>query len=150
MHKYTATVEWRLQGNFNAKQYSRAHTITFDSGTVLQASSSPFVVPLPYSDASAVDPEELFAASVASCHMLWFLALAAERGLAINTYSDTAQACMVRNETGTLWVSEVHLYPVIGWAEVPPPTEQEIQMLHREAHQKCFIAQSIRSLVVIH
>ncbi len=76
MSEYTATVEWQCGGDdFLGNRYSRKHSLRFDGGAELSGSSSPNVVPLPMSDASAVDPEEMFVASLSSCHMLWFCRL---------------------------------------------------------------------------
>ena len=81
MSEYIATVTWeRGDSRFTDNQYSRGHTWSFDGGLNIPASSSPDIVPLPYSIAENVDPEEAFVASISSCHMLFFLTLAAGRG----------------------------------------------------------------------
>ena len=76
---------------FTDKRYSRAHSWQFDGGCTVPASSSPHIVPLPFSDESAVDPEEAFVASLSSCHMLCFLSIAAKRGFVVDIYRDEAQ-----------------------------------------------------------
>ena len=76
----TAVITWEREGtDFTDNRYSRKHLLKFDGGAEVPGSSSPHVVPLPYSDATAVDPEEAFIASIASCHMLFFLSIAAAR-----------------------------------------------------------------------
>ncbi len=81
MSRYTANIRWtRGDAKFTDNRYSRRHLWRFDGGIEVPASSSPHSVPLPYSSADAVDPEEAFVASIASCHMLWFLSIAAKRG----------------------------------------------------------------------
>jgi organic hydroperoxide reductase OsmC/OhrA len=113
MSEYTAHVLWQrgpLEA-FNDNKYSRRHTIRFDGGVDLPASSSPTVVPLPLSDASAVDPEEMFVASLASCHMLWFLSLAARQGFMVESYEDRASGTMGRNPAGKLAMTVVTLRP---------------------------------------
>ncbi|MDP3224264.1 MAG: OsmC family peroxiredoxin, partial [Rubrivivax sp.] len=102
MHSYLAQVEWQRGENevFTDKRYSRRHSLRFDGGALWAGSSSPHVVPLPFSDASAVDPEESFVASLASCHMLWFLGLAAHQGFCVDRYVDDAVGVMARNAAG--------------------------------------------------
>ena len=82
MSVHTATISWRRseEADFPARAYSRAHQWEFDGGAIVPASASPSVVPLPYADGAAVDPEEAFVAALSSCHMLWFLDLAARAG----------------------------------------------------------------------
>jgi organic hydroperoxide reductase OsmC/OhrA len=81
MHEYQATISWeRGEGDGSLRRYSRAHTWTFDGGLTVPASASPQIVRAPYSDAAAIDPEEAFVAALSSCHMLWFLDLATQRG----------------------------------------------------------------------
>ena len=95
MGTYMATINWqRNEAKFTDNRYSRAHMWQFDGGCSVPASSSPHVVPLPYSDASAVDPEEAFVASLSSCHMLCFLYIAAKRGFVVDSYRDEAQGMM--------------------------------------------------------
>ena len=91
--KHVATVEWaRGDALFSDRRYARAHRWRFDGGAVVPASSSPHVVPVPLSDPAAVDPEEAFVAALASCHMLCFLALAAERGPGRAAFRSHAQS----------------------------------------------------------
>ena len=92
MASYNAELTWEREGqDFLSNRYSRRHLIRFDGGVELPGSSSPHVVPLPWSDASAVDPEEAFVAALASCHMLWFLSIAAQRGFCVDRYEDAAE-----------------------------------------------------------
>ena len=90
-HSYTARIAWEDDGAFPSGRYSRAHEISFDGGARLRGSSSPYVVPLPFSDPAGVDPEEALIASVAACHMLWFLSLAQEKGLHVAAYVDAGR-----------------------------------------------------------
>ena len=104
MAAYRARVDWRLRDgeDFRRGRYSRGHTLTFDGGLMVPASSSPHVVPLPWSVEAAVDPEELFTASLANCHMLWFLHKAREAGFTAVSYSDPAEGVMRQEFTGAL------------------------------------------------
>lgn len=124
MSTYTAGIRWsRGEQKFTDSRYRRAHTWHFDGGTVVPASSSPAVVPVPMSDASAVDPEEAFVASLASCHMLWFLSIAAKQGFVVEAYADDASGVMTKNTAGKLAMTQVTLRPLVAFGgATPPPT----------------------------
>jgi organic hydroperoxide reductase OsmC/OhrA len=144
-HLHTALIRWNLrEADFLARRYSRAHTWTFDGGAVVRASSSPHVVPLPMSDASAVDPEEAFVASLASCQMLWFLDIAARAGHAVEAYEDAADGRMGRNAAGKLVVDLVTLRPRARFAAASAPDAATLAALHHQAHEECFLANSVR------
>jgi len=150
MSNYTARVAWRRGPLeiFTDNRYSRRHELHFDGGAVLPASSSPAVVPLPMSDAGAVDPEELFVASLASCHMLWFLSLAATQGFRVDSYDDDADGVLARNAEGRLAMTRVTLRPRVQCSGERQPTPAELRALHHEAHEACFIASSVRTEVL--
>ena len=144
-HLHTALIRWHAgDAAFPGKRYSRAHTWTFDGGAVVPASSSPQVVPLPMSDASAVDPEEAFVASLASCHMLWFLDIASRAGFCIDTYEDAADGRMGANAAGKLVVDVVTLRPRTRFVGARVPDAAALAALHHEAHEECFLANSVR------
>ena len=146
MSQHSATVHWQCDGDFLAGRYSRAHVWRFDGGANVAASSSPHVVPVPLSDAAAVDPEEAFVASLASCHMLWFLDIAARRGRRVESYVDDALGVMARNPEGRLAMTEVTLRPRAVFAE-PAPAREAIDALHHAAHEACFLAASVRTRI---
>ncbi|HWH22164.1 MAG TPA: OsmC family protein [Allosphingosinicella sp.] len=148
MGSYGATISWTSDGNFASGKYSRAHRWSFDGGAEVAGSSSPSVVPLPMSDAAAVDPEEALIAATSSCHMLWFLALAQKAGLDVTSYRDEASGIMGKDERGRIAIMKITLRPQIEFAG-REPDEQELDALHHEAHQKCFIANSLRSEIVV-
>jgi organic hydroperoxide reductase OsmC/OhrA len=144
-HLHTATIRWELgDADFLAKRYGRAHTWTFDGGAVVPASSSPHVVPVPMSDAGAVDPEEAFVAALSSCHMLWFLDIAARAGYAVDRYEDAADGHMGRNGAGKLVVDVVTLRPRARFAGARVPDAAALAALHHAAHDECFLANSVR------
>ncbi|MEI6716069.1 MAG: OsmC family protein [Verrucomicrobiota bacterium] len=150
MSQHSATIRWTNTGpDFLKRRYSREHTIQFDGGTVVNGSPSPHVVPAPWSNAAAVDPEEAFVASVASCHMLWFLHVAIDSGFEALSYEDNALGEMTKNERGKLWISRITLHPKIVWSGKRQPTADEVTQLHQRAHEECFIANSIRTEVRI-
>jgi organic hydroperoxide reductase OsmC/OhrA len=144
MSVYTATICWERKGAvFTDHNYSRSHVWRFDGGAEVPASSSPQVVPLPYSDATCVDPEEAFVASLSSCHMLWFLHIAAKEGLVIDRYEDQATGVMKKNSEGKLAMTQVTLRPKAIFSGSRLPDRQEIVDMHHVAHEQCFIANSV-------
>ena len=147
-HKYTAEIIWeRGEQVFSDNKYSRKHLLKFDGGIEVQGSSSPLVIPLPYSEENAIDPEEAFVSSLSSCHMLWFLSIAAKNGFVVDSYHDSAVGIMKPNERKKFWVSEVTLNPRTVFSGVKVPTSEEISSMHHEAHDECFIANSVKSNV---
>ncbi len=150
MSHHTAQIDWTLaDGDFLGRRYSREHTWTFDGGVTVPASSSPSVVPVPYSNPANVDPEEAYVASIASCHMLWFLGLAAERGFAVARYTDRAIGVLTRDSNGKSWISAVTLTPVIEYSGNKQPSVEEQDALHHAAHEECFIANSVRTEITV-
>lgn len=148
MSRHEAQVDWRSDGEFASNRYSRRHEWRFDGGAVVTASASPDVVPLPMSDAAGVDPEEALVASVASCHMLWFLSLAQAAGLEVESYSDKAEGEMGRIAPGRMAITRITLRPDIAFAGAAPDAET-LARLHHEAHERCFIANSLKTEIVV-
>lgn len=150
MSEYLATVEWSRNGaKFTDNRYSRAHAWRFDGGATVPASSSPHVVRAPYSDPAAVDPEEAFVASVSSCHMLWFLALAVKKGFVVDSYSDEAVGIMENNKQGKMSITRIALRPKIRFSGDRIPSPGDIDSLHHAAHEACFIANSVRTEISV-
>lgn len=148
MPNYCAEVIWqRDEQDFLDNRYSRKHLLRFDGGLEIAGSSSPHVVPLPMSDAAAVDPEEAFIASIASCHMLWFLSIAAKQQFCVDSYRDAAIGSMAKNSAGKLYIARVTLRPAVEFAGAHRPTREQIAQMHRQAHEECFIANSVKSEV---
>ena len=148
-HEYGVEVLWQRAAHeaFTDNRYSRRHVLRFDGGTEVPGSSSPSVVPLPMSDAAAIDPEETFVASLSSCHMLWFLSLAAAQGHVVDRYRDAAVGVMTKNAAGKLWISTVTLRPEVHFGGTHQLSPTELQQLHHRAHEECFIANSVKSEV---
>jgi organic hydroperoxide reductase OsmC/OhrA len=146
MSHYTAAVSWERNGAvFLDNRYSRAHRWNFDGGIEVPASASPHVVPLPLSVAEAVDPEEAFVAALASCHMLWFLSIAAKRGFVVESYRDEATGVMAKNADGKLAMTQVTLRPRILFAGEKRPSAAQHEAMHHEAHEQCFLASSVKT-----
>jgi len=150
MSEHKASIRWtHSQGDFLKGSYSREHTWTFDGGLTVAASSSPAVVPLPFSNPAYIDPEEAFVASLSSSHLLTFLFLASRKGLSIASYEDDAVGTMSKNEQGKSWISSVVLAPHVVWSGEKRPTPEELQALHDAAHHDCFISNSVKTEIVI-
>jgi organic hydroperoxide reductase OsmC/OhrA len=146
MSDYTAVISWQRNGAvFTDQKYSREHRWAFDGGIEIPASSSPQVVPLPHSLAAAVDPEEAFVASLSSCHMLWFLSIAARQGFVVDSYRDEATGVMGKNADGRLAVTRVTLRPDVTFAGSERPSTSQHTAMHHEAHERCFIANSVKT-----
>jgi organic hydroperoxide reductase OsmC/OhrA len=145
---HVATIEWRSDGGFREGRYSRAHRWSFDGGAVVPASASPHAVRPPFSDPAGVDPEEALVASVSSCHMLWFLHVARDAGLDVAAYRDEARGTMGKDERGRMAVTRIVLRPDIEFAGEGPDSET-LARLHHEAHEQCFIANSLRTEIVV-
>lgn len=142
----TADVLWlRNEGDFIGNRYSRGHKLQFDGGLEVPGSSSPQVVPSPMSDASALDPEEAFVASLSSCHMLWFLSLASRRKFCVDRYFDAASGVLEKNAEGKMAMTVVTLHPDVMFAGERVPTRAELDQLHHDAHDACFIANSVKT-----
>ena len=149
-HEYSATISWqRREGEpYTDNRYSRLHQWNFDGGISVLASASPLHVPLPYSVAAAVDPEEAFVAALSSCHMLFFLFHAAKRGWVVERYEDQALGVMGRNARGAQALVTVTLRPHTTFSG-PAPTAAELQALHEQSHHDCYLANSVLTEVLV-
>jgi organic hydroperoxide reductase OsmC/OhrA len=150
MASHTATIRWFASPgeDFAKGQYSRAHSWNFDGGAVVDASASPHVVPVPWSDAAGVDPEEAFVASLSSCHMLFFLDFARRSGVVLTSYEDEAEGLMEKGADGKVRITRVVLRPRIVW-DGEAPDAAALDALHHKAHEACFIANSVTAEVVV-
>lgn len=145
----SATVVWQRNGQtFTDNQYSREHQWRFDGGLEVPASSSPHIVPLPFSVEANVDPEEAFVASLSSCHMLFFLSIAARNGFVVENYTDRATGLLAKDSAGRLAMTKVTLKPDVTWSGDKRPSRKLLEEMHHEAHEKCFIANSVKTEVV--
>ncbi len=150
MSEYAATVSWqRGDARFVDNRYSRAHEWKFDGGTVVPASSSPHSVPVPLSDPRGVDPEEAFVAALSSCHMLWFLSIAAKRGFVVDSYEDNAVGYLEKNDAGRMAMTRVILRPAVRFSGEPCRPRIELKEVHDRAHHECYLANSVRTVVTV-
>ena len=150
MSEHTATIAWQRGSDTFAKgRYSRVHEWRFDGGAAVPASASPQVVPAPWSDASAVDPEEAFVAALSSCHMLWFLSLAAGKGFIVDSYADEAVGHMRQIAADKMAITEVVLRPRVAFDPAHAATHEQLDALHHAAHECCFLANSVKTEIRI-
>lgn len=148
MSVFSAKIAWeRGEARFLDNRYSRGHRWSFDGGATIEASSSPHVVPVPYSVAENVDPEEAFVAALSSCHMLFFLSLAAKAGFVVDHYRDNAEGVMSSID-GVMQVATVTLNPRVRYTGSTPDRATEAE-LHDRAHALCFIANSVKAKIEI-
>jgi len=150
MKRFEATLAWqRGDQAFTDQRYSRAHRWRFDGGLDVPASSSPLSMPLPMSDAAAVDPEEALVAAAASCHMLFFLSLAAARGYVVDRYDDRAVGTLDAGADGRMAITRIVLRPAIAFGGARRPDRAALAELHHEAHARCYIANSLKGEIVV-
>ncbi|MEZ9385624.1 OsmC family protein [Vibrio lentus] len=151
MSEYSAVIRWARGDDeaFSDNQYSRGHMWEFDGGVTVPASSSPHVVPLPFSVEANVDPEEAFIAALSSCHMLTFLGIAAKQKYVIDSYVDDAVGVLEEDESGSSSVTKVTLRPDIVFSGSKIPTAKQLDKLHHLAHKNCFIANSVKTEIVV-
>jgi organic hydroperoxide reductase OsmC/OhrA len=151
MATYKVQVTWERgrDESFLDGTYSRGHTWVFDGGLQVPASSSPHIVPIPYSVESNVDPEEAFVAALSSCHMLFFLSIAARNGYIVDRYEDKSSGGMGKGDNGRICMTSVTIRPEVAISSNPRPSRQDIETMHHEAHEQCFIANSVNTIVVV-
>jgi len=145
MSEYRATIVWDRQGTeFSYKEYTREHVWKFDGGSEVRATAAPQFL----GNDALVDPEQAFVASLSSCHMLTFLALAARDNFVVDNYEDRAVGFMERNDNKRLAITRVVLRPKITWGS-EPPTQEQLDKLHHHAHEQCFIANSVTTKIEV-
>ena len=146
MSEHTATIEWRRETpDFSYEMYNRDHDWSFDAGITVRASANPAYL----GSASCVDPEEAFVASLSSCHMLTFLAMAARKRYVVDSYTDQAVGVLDKDPPGHLAMTRVTLRPQVAFGGEKIPSPQELRQLHERAHHACFIANSVKTEVVV-
>ncbi len=140
MSEHKASLHWKREGgDFEYKTYSRNHLVRFENGATLEASAAAAYL----GDASKVDPEQAFVASLASCHMLTFLALASFRKFVVDSYDDEAVGFLGKNQQGKMAITRIELHPKITFAEGKAPSAEELEALHHKAHEECFLANTV-------
>ncbi|MFH1793453.1 MAG: OsmC family protein [Pseudomonadota bacterium] len=147
MSKHVATLRWSPDegDHFTLGRYTRVHEIAFDGGTTVMGSPSPTIVREPFSNPVGVDPEEMFVASIASCHMLWFLDFARRAKVEVLSYEDNAEGLLEKTADGRTWITKVTLRPKV---EISGDTG-DLDAIHHQAHEACFIANSVKTEITV-
>jgi organic hydroperoxide reductase OsmC/OhrA len=146
MSEHRAILKWQRQSaDFTYDSYNREHSWTFDGGIEVRASAAPAYRGKP----ECVDPEEAFVASLSSCHMLTFLAIAARKRFVVDAYDDEAVGFMEKNGQGRLAITRVVLHPRIRFGGDKVPAAEELEKLHEQAHRECFIANSVATTITV-
>ena len=149
MSTYTADVAWRCEGDFATRRYSRGHTLSFDGGLTVPGTAGPANVSPRYAVEGALDPEQAFTASISACHMLWFLDIAARAGFVVESYADKAEGTLAEGPSGKPVMTRVLLRPQVVFTGERLPSPDELTALHHKAHEECFIANSVKTEIVI-
>ncbi len=146
MSEHKATIDWKRESSdFSYRTYNRDHEWIFDAGIRVRASASPDYL----GSQSCVDPEEAFVASLSSCHMLTFLAIACRNGFTVDSYQDDAVGILAKNQAGKMAITRVTLHPRIRFGGEKAPTPEELSQMHEQAHHNCFIASSVNTEVAV-
>jgi len=146
MSEHKATIAWKRESpDFSYKGYNRDHDWTFDAGITVRASAAPAYL----GSERCIDPEEAFVASLSSCHMLTFLAIASRKGLVVDSYNDPAVGILDKDAAGRLAIVKVTLHPEVKFGGDRSPTAEELSQLHDQAHHACFIASSVKTEIVV-
>lgn len=150
MSEYSAKITWNRGSDeiYTDNKYSRGHNWEFDGGLTVPASSSPHIVPLPYSVAENVDPEEAFVAALSSCHMLFFLSIAAKKQWVVDSYTDNAVGVMENDAEGKMAMTKVTLRPLVIFSGDKQPSLEQLEKVHHQSHEQCFIANSVKTKVL--
>lgn len=146
MTEHRIEVEWlRNNGPFERGNYSSVHQIKFSDTQVVKGAPAPALG----GDDSAADPEQMFLAAISACHMLTFLAVAANRGYVVDSYRDNAVATLGKNAEGKTVVLKAVLSPKVAFSGAKHPTAEEYRQLQERAHAACFIANSVKTEVIV-
>ena len=149
MSRHEATVEWRRLGaEFDYRTYDRGHWLSFGDDVRVPGTAARANIPATAPQTAGIDPEQAFVAALSSCHMLWFLHIASTAKLVVDRYLDNAVGALEKNIEGKLAITRVTLRPAVMFSG-SQPTPDEVRALHEKAHEKCFIANSVKTEIVI-
>jgi organic hydroperoxide reductase OsmC/OhrA len=152
MALHRAHCDWSLGAtpaeDFLKGRYPRGHHVGFEDGPQIRSTASAHVVGNKWSEPGAADPEQMLVSALSVCHMLSFLHVAREAGFVVERYRDAAEGHLEKNAEGRPAVTRVALRPVIDYRGAAP-TQAEASRLHHAAHEACFIANSVKTEVVV-
>jgi organic hydroperoxide reductase OsmC/OhrA len=149
MSEHRATIDWRLEGTeFRYENYNRSHSLVFDHDVRAPGTAAPSNIPSTAVGAAGIDPEQSFVAAISACHMLWFLHLACNRKFKVTRYHDEAVGVLEKRADGKEAITRVTLRPVVAFDGTAPTPEQHAQ-IHEKAHERCYVANSVNSEIVV-
>jgi organic hydroperoxide reductase OsmC/OhrA len=149
MSLHQATVEWRRLGaDFDYKTYDRGHWLSFGDDIRVPGTAARANIPETAPHSPGIDPEQAFVAAISSCHMLWFLHIAFTAKLVVDRYVDNASGLLEKNAEGKLAITSVKLRPTVTFSGTQPGAA-ELRALHEKAHDKCYIANSVRTEILV-
>lgn len=150
MSLYRASVDWTLKEgeDFPKGRYGRGHAIAFEDGPQLRGTASAHVVGNRWAEPGAVDPEQMLVASASACHMLSFLHAARLAGFVVTHYRDAAEGLMEKTSQGRIAITRITLRPRMTW-DGAVPDETQLARLHHDAHEACYIANSVTAEIVV-
>jgi organic hydroperoxide reductase OsmC/OhrA len=142
--EHAAKISWKHSTpTFDYRTYSRNHIWTFPNGLSIDVSAAPAF----RGDRNLIDPEAAFVASLASCHLLTFLAICAKKGLVVESYEDDAIGYLEKNEQGLYVITRVELRPKTAFQSGTTVSSEMLGELHHLAHQGCFLANSVKTQI---
>lgn len=146
MSVHQAEVSWRRAPHKSEPEtYSRNHRVTLNGGQVLDASASTEFK----GDAHCADPEQMLVSALASCHMLFFLAIAEHKGFCVESYEDVPIGHLGKSEKGGMAMTRIELSPKALFSGENQPDTAMLESIHQKAHKSCFIANSLTTAVEI-
>jgi organic hydroperoxide reductase OsmC/OhrA len=145
MSEHHATIAWkRSSADYTYETYNRAHEWRIAGNSVPASAAKEY-----RGDPTRVNPEEAYVAALSSCHMLTLLAIAAKRRWPLDSYNDDAVGYMEKNAQGRLAITRVILRPKIVWSAGVSVSSADLEKMHHEAHEGCFIANSVNTEVKV-
>lgn len=144
MSDHRINLNWQRNGaTFERGNYPKDHEVRYLGGQTLGVSSAAAFG----GNAALADPEQVLLSALSSCHMLTFLAVAANRGYVVDEYRDDAECELGKNAEGAMAVVSATLRPAVRFGGEKQPDADEYAKLHERAHKACFIGQSLRTQV---
>ena len=146
MGQHKTSIHWeRDTGHFNIKSFNRDHVIRFENGVAINATSAPEYT----GNLELISPEDLLVATISSCHMMTFLAIASLKNWLVQTYNDQAQGFLEENSRGRVMMNRVILQPQVLFSGSNLPTSKEQEDIHFKAKRSGFITNSVRTSISI-
>ena len=142
MSDHRITLNWQRNGaSFERGNYPKDHAVRYLGGQTLAVSSAAAYG----GNAALADPEQMLLSALASCHMLTFLAVAANRGYVVDQYLDDAECELGKNAEGATAVVTATLRPAVRFSGDKQPSADDYDKLHERAHKGCFVGQSLKT-----